>query len=201
MREVMEILRALGMVSARRRFGHVIQPKNTWNVLDPAVFGWLYRSPDKKRVLEQLAQFRAAAEPEAAELAARKATAEQRQRFAEIAEKLRQHELRGRYADPAALQRDLADFHVLELQASGNEFFRHIADLVRTAIVTLQTEFGPDLIRLVDSDQWLESQIKTAAAIAAGDHQSARAESAKHTVTVFDMVELLQDRGSGKPSR
>lgn len=71
-REATRVLTALGMLSAGRRVGLQVLPREGWNVLDPLVIRWRLASADRPVQLEELRALRLAVEPEAARLAAQR---------------------------------------------------------------------------------------------------------------------------------
>ena len=168
-REIMRILESLGMVRSRRRVGITIRPRSNWNVLDPLVVGWRLRGDERDRVLLDVTELRAALQPMAAELAARNATVEQRDRLVELADEIvrrtRQPE-RGATSAYAELE-----FHMLLLRATANELFAGFSGVVR-------------LVERMDGPQspepglvWAERYRRIAAAVAAGDGETARIAS------------------------
>jgi DNA-binding FadR family transcriptional regulator len=127
MREAVRVLESMHLVESRRRVGVTVRPKSEWNVYDPQVIRWRLAGADRPRQLRSLTVLRSAVEPVAAGLAARNATAEQ---CAELTERAlgmvansRGHRLE------AYLFHDVA-FHRVILDASGNEMFARLGDVV-----------------------------------------------------------------------
>ncbi len=168
-REIMRILESLGMVRSRRRVGITIRPRASWNVLDPMVVRWRLRGTEHDRVLLDVTELRAALQPMAAELAARNATAEQRQRLLEVADDIVRA---GRQPDRGAVMAEAEmEFHTLLLRATANELFAGFSGMVR-------------LVQLVDGPAspepglvWAERYRRIAGAVAAGDGETARIAS------------------------
>ena len=75
-REAMKSLSAKGMVSVRPSRGTRVLPRGRWQILDPDVLDWLGGSPPEPDFVTELLELRLMIEPEAARLAARRATAE-----------------------------------------------------------------------------------------------------------------------------
>ncbi|MFE2295866.1 FadR/GntR family transcriptional regulator [Streptomyces sp. NPDC059452] len=126
-REVVRVLESMHLVESRRRVGVTVRPTETWNVYDPQVIRWRLAGADRPRQLRSLTVLRSAIEPVAASLAARHATAEQ---CAELTERAlgmvatsRGQQLEG------YLEHDIA-FHRIVLNASGNEMFARLGDVV-----------------------------------------------------------------------
>src|SRR5262245_46907966 len=70
-REAVKMLAAKGLVSARPRIGTVIEPSDSWNLLDPDVLRWLLERQFSLDLLRQFSELRLGIEPTAAALAAR----------------------------------------------------------------------------------------------------------------------------------
>ena len=131
MREAVKMLTAKGLLSARPRQGTRIEPENRWNLLDPDVLRWLLERKFSLKLLIEFTEVRLAIEPQAAYIAAHKATDESllpiRNAMARMIASESQHE------DP--LKADI-DFHVAILKASSNRFFIELEDLTESALRT-----------------------------------------------------------------
>ena len=126
-REAIRVLESMGMVASRRRVGITIQPSSNWNVFDPRVIRWRLDVGDRAAQLLSLAELRRGFEPAAAALAARRADPHQCRIMAAAVSDMVVH---GRSGDLDAYL--LADkvFHRTLLEASGNEMFRALYDVV-----------------------------------------------------------------------
>lgn len=126
-REAIRVLESMGMVTPRRRVGLTIQPSSKWNVLDPRVIRWRLDSDDRTMQLQSLAELRRGVEPAAAALAAQRADPHQCRSMAAAVSDMVVH---GRSGDLDAFL--LADklFHRTLLEASGNEMFCALYDVV-----------------------------------------------------------------------
>ncbi|MDQ0797288.1 FadR/GntR family transcriptional regulator [Streptomyces sp. B1I3] len=126
-REVVRVLESMHLVESRRRVGVTVRPTEEWNVYDPQVIRWRLAGSDRSRQLRSLTVLRSAVEPVAAGLAARHATAEQCAALTECALGMvatsRGQQLEG------YLRHDIA-FHRIVLNASGNEMFARLGDVV-----------------------------------------------------------------------
>lgn len=137
-RETMRILESMGLVRSRRRVGITVQPRASWNVYDPRVIWWRLSGPGRNAQLRSLTELRIAVEPLAAGAAARSASAAERERAVGIAATLR---ALGEAGDlDRFLEADIA-FHTLLLQASGNEMFGALADVV-AVVLQGRTQLG-----------------------------------------------------------
>lgn len=168
-REIMRILESLGMVHSRRRVGITIRPRSSWNVLDPLVIRWRLRGTEHDRVVLDVNELRASLQPMAAELAARNATAEQRERLIELADEIVRTSRQPEKADARA-EAEL-DFNTLLLRATANELFAGFSGMVRLAQrVDGTPHVEPGLV-------WAQRYRRIAAAVAAGDGETARVAS------------------------
>lgn len=135
-REVVRVLESMQLVESRRRVGVTVRPADQWNVYDPRVIRWRLAGTDRPRQLRSLTVLRSAVEPVAAGLAAALATPEQCARLTEAALGMvrtsRGHQLEG------YLRHDIA-FHRIVLNASGNEMFARLGDVV-AEVLTGRTE-------------------------------------------------------------
>lgn len=137
-RETMRILESMGLVTSRRRVGITVQPRDSWNVFDPRVIWWRLSGSGRDAQLRSLTELRIAIEPLAAGAAARSASAAQRERVVEVAGRMRGLGEAGRLAE--FLELDIA-FHRLLLEASGNEMFGALADVV-AVVLRGRTQLG-----------------------------------------------------------
>jgi len=129
-REAIRVLESMGMVSSRRRVGVTVLARGSWNVFDPRLIRWRLdggSGGDRTAQLLSLSELRRGFEPLAASLAAERATPQQCARLsASVADMV----VHGRSGDlEAYLVADVA-FHQTLLEASGNEMFRALGDVV-----------------------------------------------------------------------
>ncbi|MHC9292885.1 FadR/GntR family transcriptional regulator [Mycobacterium sp. LTG2003] len=137
-REAIRVLESMGMIESRRRVGITIQPSTKWNVFDPRLIRWRLESSDRAAQLVSLSELRRGFEPAAAALAARRANPDQCRIMAAAVSDMVVH---GRAGDLEAYL--LADkvFHRTLLEASGNEMFRALNDVV-AEVLTGRTHHG-----------------------------------------------------------
>lgn len=126
-REVIRVLEAMGMVQSRRRVGITVQPSRRWNVFDPRLIRWRLQSGDRAALLSSLSELRRGFEPAAAALAARRADPDQCRALAAAVSDMVVHARSGNLE--AYLLADKL-FHKTILDASGNEMFRALNDVV-----------------------------------------------------------------------
>ncbi len=74
LREAMKILAAKGLLSAAPRRGTIVRPRSDWNRLDHDVLAWESEVAPTPRFIRDLFELRRMVEPEAAALAAQRAT-------------------------------------------------------------------------------------------------------------------------------
>lgn len=137
-REAIRVLESMGMVESRRRVGITVQPSRKWNVFDPRLIRWRLQAGDRTALLASLSELRRGFEPAAAALAARRANPDQCRVLAAAVSDMVVH---GRSGNLDSYL--LADkvFHQTLLEASGNEMFRALNDVV-AELLTGRTEHG-----------------------------------------------------------
>lgn len=181
-REVVRVLESMHLVESRRRVGVTVRPTAEWNVYDPRVIRWRLAGSDRPRQLRSLTVLRSAIEPVAAGLAARNATPEQCAALTEQALGMvatsRGHQLE-KY-----LEHDVA-FHRIVLNASGNEMFARLGDVV-AEVLTGRTHHQ---VMFDDPDPAAVTlHVQVAEAVREGD--AARAEEITRQIAVGALAEL-----------
>lgn len=169
MREAVRVLESMHLVESRRRVGVTVRAKAEWNVYDPQVIRWRLAGADRPHQLRSLTVLRSAIEPVAAGLAAKHATAEQCAELTECALGMvansKGHRLEG------YLFHDIA-FHRVILNASGNEMFARLGDVV-AEVLTGRTRHE---VMFEDPDPAAVTlHVRLAEAIRAGDAGHAEA--------------------------
>ncbi|MFE5818438.1 FadR/GntR family transcriptional regulator [Streptomyces sp. NPDC056479] len=182
MREAVRVLESMHLVESRRRVGVTVLPRSEWNVYDPQLIRWRLAGADRPGQLRSLTVLRSAIEPVAAGLAAKHATADQCAELTECALGMvahsRGHQLEG------YLLHDVA-FHRAILNASGNEMFARLGDVVaevlagRTHHEVMFEDPDPAAVTL---------HVQVAEAVRAGD--AVRAEHLTREITVGALQEL-----------
>ncbi len=187
-REVVRVLESMGMVRSRRRVGVTVLGRDDWNVFDPRLIRWRLDSDDRVGQLRSLSDLRRGLEPVAAARAADHATSEQCGVLAAAVSDMVVH---GHAGDlEAYLAADIL-FHRTLLEASGNEMFRALANVVAEVLVgrtqhrLMPDRPNPDAIGLHDA---------VARAIRVGD--GAAAEHAMRALIV-EATEAIQDELGG----
>lgn len=152
-REAIRVLESMGLVASRRRVGITVQPRAQWHVFDPRLIRWRLDAGERTEFLLTLSELRRGFEPVAAALAAHRADEHQCRILAAAVSDMVMH---GRSGDLD--QYLLADkvFHRTLLEASGNEMFRSLSDVVgevlagRTHHGMMPTRPNPAAIALHD---------------------------------------------------
>lgn len=130
-REALKVLAAKGLIRSRPRVGPVVQPRRGWERLDSDVLAWSTQDGEHLRAfLRQLTEVRRIIEPDAARLAATRATAEELRQIA-AAFSAMEHAV----ADPSAfLTHDLA-FHEAIIEAAHNDVLVGLLLTLRKGLV------------------------------------------------------------------
>lgn len=126
-REVVRVLESMNMVASRRRVGITVRPRREWNALDPRLIRWRLAGPERPSQLRALSDLRRGVEPVAAGLAAHHATPEQ---CGELTGAVIGMSVTGQAGDLHAYLGHDVTFHRVLLEASGNDMFASLADVV-----------------------------------------------------------------------
>ncbi|WP_300461376.1 FadR/GntR family transcriptional regulator [uncultured Nocardioides sp.] len=137
-REAIRVLEAMGMLAARRRVGITVQPRAGWSVFDPRLIRWRLDEGDRADQLLSLSELRRGVEPAAAALAAARADAEQCKALAGAVSDMQVH---ARTGDLEPYLRADQTFHRVLLEASGNEMFAALVDVV-VEVLSGRTQHG-----------------------------------------------------------
>lgn len=168
-REAIRVLASMGMVASRRRVGVLVLPPTDWNVYDPQVIRWRLASNSRTAQLRSLTELRTAVEPEAARLAAQRASLESASELMGLAGKLW---AAGRSGDLEAFLDVDIEFHRLVLANSGNEMFSTLNTLVAEVLIG-RTHYG--LMPQNPADEALQLHVDVASAVQRGDGDAAHA--------------------------
>lgn len=128
LREGLRTLAAKGFVVSRKRLGTMVNDRSMWNLLDTDVLSWMDNTDIQADFLQQVGEARLIFEPEAARLAAQRATA------AQVAEIERAFlAMKSAVAKDDRIDADLA-FHVGILAASQNHVLQNFGAIIGTAL-------------------------------------------------------------------
>ncbi len=130
-REVLRVLSSMALVESRRKRGTWVLPQSEWNVYDPQVISWRLASGGRLDQLRSITELRGAVEPEAARLAAERATPDAASDLVGIAAKMW---AAGQGDDEKEFLSLDIDFHRLVLASSRNEMFLRLYAIVATVL-------------------------------------------------------------------
>ena len=174
MREAIKNLAGKGLVSSAPRRGTVVRPREEWSWLDADVLGWEIGEVPNAALIRNLFEIRRMIEPEAAALAAGRASgtslAAIERAFAEMAA--------AESRAPESIKADVA-FHHAILRATGNEFIVALAPAIETSLrltFIIQRGVWPDIASFVSSHSAIMEAIER------GDPEAAR--KAAHALLV-----------------
>lgn len=165
LREAVKMLTAKGLLSARPRQGTRVEPEEKWNLLDPDVLGWLLERKYSPELLLEFNEMRLAFEPQAAALAADRASPEAIAAVRAAVDRMKAAAV----GDDDPLTSDI-EFHISILKASGNRLYAQLKDLVNTALrISIGLTNQRKGVRLAS----VEDHQKVLDAIEAGDAEAA----------------------------
>lgn len=158
-REAVKTLSGKNLVRSARRAGTIVEAPEDWNLLDPQVIGWmLSEDPTRETLMAALTELRVIIEPEAAALAAQRASTTQVLRLFETVEAMRENA-----GNPdVAIEHDVA-FHRIVLEASGNNLLRifaHSFGLLLEGNFQLSIQVDDAFIRNLDDHLWIAEAIR-----------------------------------------
>jgi DNA-binding FadR family transcriptional regulator len=139
LREALKTLEAKGLVEARAKVGTRVLPKNRWNLFDRQVLTWIYEAGPEPAFVRAFAEVRRPLELEAAELAAKRRTAEQLRMLSYWQS---QRSIMTAQPEPFAL----AEFEVHRIlgEASMNPFLRAASGAVEFGVLVALSARLPD---------------------------------------------------------
>ncbi|MEU0742837.1 FCD domain-containing protein [Streptomyces sp. NPDC006134] len=194
-REAVRVLESKRVVHSRPRVGITVRPLPEWNLYDPQVIRWRLATSQRREQLRELAELRAAVEPSAASLAARRGDPALRETLLAHARAMsgagRNGDMKGFIAADAAFHRTL-------LAASANTMFAQLADVTEELLVARgELSLMPERVE----EAAVLRHVEAARAVAAGD----AAGAAQCLRVILDHsrgeVERLLDGGSGDDGR
>jgi DNA-binding FadR family transcriptional regulator len=193
-REVLRVLSSMGMVASRRRIGTLILPAADWNVYDPQVISWRLASEGRLGQLRSITELRGAVEPEAARLAAERATPAEASSLVGIAAKMW---AAGQGEDEDEFLALDIEFHRLVLASSGNEMFLKLHELV-AEVLTGRHHYG--LMPHHPHEQALQLHAEVAQAIQHHDGDRAREAMLHIMEQAMEEMKSLWRRADEQPT-
>ncbi len=124
-REGMRVLAAKGLVDIRQKVGTRVRPAAEWNVFDADILRWHHEEGLGAAVLRDLVELRQIVEPQAARLAAGRATIEDQQRI-----RAALVQMRAAISEPGAYAQADVAFHQAVYAASQNVLLRQFGTVV-----------------------------------------------------------------------
>jgi DNA-binding FadR family transcriptional regulator len=193
-REVLRVLSSMGMVASRRRVGTIIQPSSAWNVYDPQVIRWRLASQGRLGQLRSITELRGAVEPEAARLAAERATPGDASTLVGLAARMW---AAGQGEDEEEFLALDIEFHRLVLASSGNEMFLKLHELV-AEVLTGRHHYG--LMPHHPHEEALQLHADVASAIQRHDGDRARAAMLRIMAQAMDEMKTLWEQADEQPA-
>jgi GntR family transcriptional regulator, galactonate operon transcriptional repressor len=128
-REALKILGTKGLIESRPKTGTRIRPRVEWNLLDPAVIGWLYEVGPDQSFLDSLCEVRLMFEPITARLAAARASDDEIKTIEECYRRMEE----GVSSPETYIPADL-EFHAAICAAAHNEMLQKITATLATPL-------------------------------------------------------------------
>ncbi|RUT31409.1 FadR family transcriptional regulator [Arsenicitalea aurantiaca] len=168
-RDAIKVLSGKGMVRTARRYGTRVRPVEEWNLLDADVAAWHDPTHPRLQVMfAETTELRGIIEPQAAGLAAERATGEQIAAIVEAAYAM--HPQSGAVEDLFAAD---CTFHATILDATGNLLMRQLRPIILT-MLWISYEYG--VLAKSQEPVSRDGHIAVAEAIRRRDAAGARAE-------------------------
>lgn len=192
-REALRVLASMGLVESRRRVGTQIRPPEHWNVFDPQVIRWRLASDNRVEQLRSITELRTAVEPEAARLAAARASHAQASHLVTLAAQMW---AAGKQGDEDEFLRLDIEFHRGVLQASGNDMFLKLNELV-AEVLAGRHHYG--LMPHHPDDSALQLHVDVASSVQRADGTAARTAMVSIMEQAIDEMSSIWQR-SDPPS-
>ena len=132
LREAIKVLAAKRLVESRPKTGTRVLPRRDWNLMDPDVLAWRLEAGPDEQFFADVIELRRIIEPEAAHLAASRATEEEIDELRQVFDAMEAAVDDG----DAYLAPDIR-FHTLILEASHNELLAQVGTMLRAVFRAL----------------------------------------------------------------
>lgn len=129
LRDAIKSLESKGLLEARQRRGTCVTPRQSWNLLDAEVLGWIAQSGADPQLLIRLTELRMIVEPGACALAAKNGDKAGLQRIEAAWSRMVES-----VDDPSRFVEADRDFHVALLMAADNEYLAAICTAIAAAL-------------------------------------------------------------------
>ncbi|BEU03657.1 GntR family transcriptional regulator [Agarivorans sp. OAG1] len=133
LREAIKLLNSKGLLESRPKIGTRVRDREYWNFLDSQLLDWMMGLSNTEQAYQEFLALRRAIEPEAAALAARNATAEQRMGLSAVFQQMFDVAT-GVDEDTSWTDVDM-EFHRLVFLSTGNSFYIPFANVLRTMFI------------------------------------------------------------------
>tara|TARA_R110001583_G_scaffold164447_1_gene316949 strand:+ start:26628 stop:27356 length:729 start_codon:yes stop_codon:yes gene_type:complete len=165
LREAIKLLTSKGLLESKPKVGTRVKSRENWNFLDAQLLDWVIDLGDNEVVYQEFLALRKAIEPEAAALAAKNATAQQR---ILLSATFQQMDYVSKNFDAAKWMEVDMEFHRLVFLSTGNSFYLPFANVLGTmfkSFISHSSEKG---------DTCISEHRAIYSAIMAGDADKAR---------------------------
>lgn len=129
LREAIKLLTSKGLLESKPKVGTRVKSRDNWNFLDSQLLDWVTDIGNNEAVYQDFLALRKAIEPEAAALAAKNATAEQRILLSATFQKM--DEISKNFDVESWTEADI-QFHRLVFLSTGNCFYLPFANVLCT---------------------------------------------------------------------
>jgi len=129
LREAIKLLTSKGLLESKPKVGTRVKSRENWNFLDAQLLDWVIDLGDNEVVYQEFLALRKAIEPEAAALAAKNATAQQR---ILLSATFQQMDYVSKNFDAAKWMEVDMEFHRLVFLSTGNSFYLPFANVLGT---------------------------------------------------------------------
>lgn len=129
LREAIKLLTSKGLLESKPKVGTRVKSRDNWNFLDAQLLDWVIDLGDNAVVYQEFLALRKAIEPEAAALAAKNATAQQR---ILLSATFQQMDYVSKNFDAAKWMEVDMEFHRLVFLSTGNSFYLPFANVLCT---------------------------------------------------------------------
>lgn len=129
LREAIKLLTSKGLLESKPKVGTRVKSREHWNFLDSQLLEWVTDLADNEIIYREFLALRKAIEPEAAALAAKSATAEQRILLSATFQKM--DDIAANFDAESWMEADM-EFHRLVFLSTGNSFYLPFANVLCT---------------------------------------------------------------------
>jgi DNA-binding FadR family transcriptional regulator len=189
LREAMKVLIQKGLIQSRPKTGTLICPQDAWNLFDPDVLIWKYKVGAKMEFLRNVMEVRQIIEPEAAKLAAERATPNAIERIQAIYTEMANMINAGAGSSEEDYMLIDVKFHTAILEACGNELLAQIGHTMRQALLTARHSDRQDFEA---QKAFQPSHLAMWEAIACHQPEEAYRVAHEHITTVWREMQSLE---------